>query len=118
MIDDAPNASWRTALAFYDSLAGPNWAHIPGFRKLLWTVSRSPSAAGLTAVTSHETLIVSPYSRYPDWFEGRHLRLHPLTDGSVRIDNCPERFDRRPAETWTVSLEAAADQTLRLIAEL
>jgi hypothetical protein len=61
---------------------------------------------------------VSPYTRYPDWFEGRHLRLHPLPDGTIRIDRFPERFDRRPAETWTLPLDKALERVASLLAKL
>jgi hypothetical protein len=73
---------------------------------------------GLTAVTSHEVLTISPYSRYPDWFTGRHIKLHPLPDGKMRVDRCPERFDSRAAETWTLPVNDALEKVLRLIAEL
>ena len=112
------NGSWDGALSMYDSLVGPSWRHIPAFRDLVAVLGRSHEASGLTAVTSHETLILSPYTRYPDWFEGRHLRLHPLADGRIRIDRYPERFDRRPAETWTISLDEARDRILQLVVDL
>lgn len=118
MADEVANSSWGEALALYDSLDGAAWRHIPEFRKLVAKISGSPAASGLTAITSHETLIISPYTQYPDWFEGRHLRLHPLRDGRVRIDRFPERFDRRPAETWTLPLEEAREKVADLLAEL
>jgi hypothetical protein len=118
MVTEPTNSSWAEALALYDALDGKAWSHIAAFRRLVAAISSSEEAAGLTAVTSHETLIVSPYTKYPDWFEGRHLRLHPLADGQVRIDRYPERFDRRPAETWTLLLEEAQEMAFRLIPEL
>src|SRR4051812_35134781 len=102
MTDDLPNASWAHAIARYDSLVEYGWHHIPPFRALVSELSKCAEASGLMAVTSHETSIVSPYTRYPDWFEGRHVRVHPLADGSVRIDRVPQQFDRRSTETWTV----------------
>ena len=118
MSAESTNSSWHEALSVYDSLVGPAWQHIAGFRGLVELLGRSPETSGLTAVMSHETLLISPYTRYPDWFEGRHLRLHPLADGRVRIDRYPERFDRRPAETWTVPLEDARERILQLAADL
>jgi hypothetical protein len=110
--------NWTEALALYDRLVESGWRHIPPFRELVRALSLSEEAAGLTAVTSHETLIVSPYTRYPDWFEGRHIRVHPLTDGTIRIDRVPQRFDRHPTETWTVPLEEAEARIKGLIADL
>ena len=74
------NGSWSHALAVYDSLDGSGWRHIPAFRSLVVALSTAPEASGLTAVTSHETLIVSPYTRYPDWFEGRHVPMSQALD--------------------------------------
>src|SRR5689334_16071274 len=71
------NSRWSSALSTYDRLAAHHWKHIPPFRELVAWISGTREAFGLTAFTSHETLIVSPYSRYPDWFYGRGVRLHP-----------------------------------------
>jgi hypothetical protein len=118
MVSEPTNSSWGEALSRYDSLDGPAWRHIPAFRALVAAIGCSPEASGLTAITSHESLTVSPYTRYPDWFEGRHLRLHPLADGRIRIDRFPERFDRRPAETWTLPLQEAREKIFELLKEL
>jgi hypothetical protein len=118
MPNEPTNSSWSEALALYASLEGPAWQHIPAFRQLVAAISAASVASGLTAVASHETLTISPYTRYPDWFEGRHVRLHPLADGRVRIDRFPKRFDRRPAETWTLSLEETRERIIGLLADL
>lgn len=115
---DVTNESWIRALALYDSLNEVHWKHIRPFRDVVAELGRSAEAAGLTAVTSHETLIISPYTCYPDWFDGRHVRLHPLSNGQVQIWRYPERFDRRPAESWTLSLVDAQAKALSLIVEL
>ena len=118
MTSEPTNSSWSEALSRYDSLGGPAWRHIPPFRELVAGIGRLPEASGLTAITSHETLTVSPYTRYPDWFEGRHHRLHPLVDGRVRIDRFPERIDGQPAETWTLPLEEAREMVASLLADM
>ena len=112
------NESWTRALERYDGLVGDGWEHIPAFRELVRALGASDDASGLTAVTSHETLIVSPYTQYPDWFEGRHVRVHPLTDGRIRVDRVPQQFDRRPTETWTLPLEEAREKLRALITDL
>jgi hypothetical protein len=103
---------WTRAIALYDSLIEAGWHHIRPFRELVRALGNSAEALGLTAVTSHETLIVSPYTRYPDWFEGRHVRVHPLKDGTIRVDRVPQQYDRHPTETWTLSLDDAGWQPL------
>lgn len=116
MAEPQPNESWPRALSFYESHTGNQWQHIPRFRELVLSISRSPKTAGLTAFTSHETLIVSPYTR--DWLEGRHVRLHPLSDGRVRIEKWPPQFERSAKETFTLSIGDARDQVLALVADL
>jgi hypothetical protein len=118
MSDGGTNVSWAQALALYDSLMEHGWRHIPAFRQLVSDLSSCAEASGLTAVTSHETLIVSPYTRYPDWFEGRHVRVHPLVDGNVRLDKVPQQFDLHPTETWTVPLEQALKKVRDLVSDL
>jgi len=118
MDDEFTNDSWRQVIAMYDSLVDPQWQYIRRFRDLIAAIGRSAEATGLTAVTSHETLMISPYTRYPDWFEGRHLRLHPMSDGTVRVHKFPGQFDRHPAETWTVSLAEAEDFVRKRLADL
>jgi hypothetical protein len=109
------NPSWHEALARYDSLVGAGWEHIPGFRALVLDLGSSAEAAGLTAVTSQDALVISPYTCAPDWFEGRHVRLRPLIDGGVRIDWHPEEG---PVEIWTVPLAEAKGAVLPLLTEL
>jgi hypothetical protein len=116
--NEATNQSWTRALALYDSLTGPGWEHIPEFREFVETVSRSTQAAGLTAVTSHDTLLVSPYTCYPDWFEGRHVRLRPLSDGAVQISRWSGQFASDRVEARTVPLPEALEKVLGLLAEL
>jgi len=118
MNEELANDSWRHALAFYDTLQGPQWGHIPGFRRLVSAIGRSVEARGLTAVTSHEILLVSPYTKYPDWFDGRHVRLVPLADGQVRVERYPAGSQLGAAETWTATIEDVQAGALRAIGEL
>lgn len=110
--------SWAHALALYDQLAEAGWAHIPAFRRVIAELSATPAAAHLTAITSHEVLTISPYTRYPDWFEGRHVRVEPLPDGCVRIELRRGRFDMRPDENSMVPVGEAAARLARLLEDL
>lgn len=109
---------WAHAIALYDQLAEAGWAHIPAFRQVVAELSATPAAARLTAVTSHEILTISPYTRYPDWFEGRHVRLEPLSDGRVRIELHRGRFDMAADESWSVPVGEAAARIARLLEDL
>jgi hypothetical protein len=112
------NESWTNALALYASLTGERWSYIAAFRDLVERIAQSKEALGLTAVTSHATLIVSPYTCYPDWFDGRHVELEPLSDGTVRVSRHHARFDGHSPEMWTLSLPDAQAKALALFAEL
>lgn len=112
------NESWAATLAIYDGLVDAGWRHIPPFRELVRALSECDEVFGLTAVTSHEMLILSPYTKYPDWFEGRYVRVHPLIDGTIRIDRVPPQFDRAQIETRTVPLAEGLAQIRALAAEL
>lgn len=109
---------WAHALALYDRLAEAGWAHIPAFRRMVAELSTMPAAARLTAITSHEILTISPYTRYPDWFEGRHVRLEPLSDGRVHIHFRRGRFDMGADASWTVPVGEAPARIAQLLTEL
>ena len=110
--------SWAKALALYDSLTGPEWGHIRPFRELVQLLSGSDAARGLSAVTSHETLRISPYTRYPDVVDGRHVRVQPLPDGTIRVERVPAGGDLQKTDSWTLPLEQSREKILELMAEL
>jgi hypothetical protein len=115
MVLEQTNESWRQVLSLYDDLDGPSWKHIKSFRELVAKLGSSPQASGLTAVKSHETLLISPYSQYPDWFEGRNLRVIPRPDGQVEVIRSHGRFDSRPSENWILGIDDACETILRLM---
>jgi hypothetical protein len=114
MAEDLSTNSWGRALSFYDSLSGPGWAHIPAFRAMVSALADSEEARGLTAITSHEVLTISPYTRYPDWFAGRRVQLHPRADGTVRVVTHSERAN----ESWRLPLAEAQLKVLALLPDL
>jgi hypothetical protein len=114
MTEDLSVNTWDKALSFYDTLSGPGWAHMPAFRALVFAVANSEEARGLTAITSHEILTISPYTRYPDWFEGRRIQLHPRADGTVHI----VKYSDRAKDTWTLPVAQARAKLLELLPDL
>jgi hypothetical protein len=114
MVEDLSTNSWDKALSFYGTLSGSGWAHIPAFRALVSALANSGQARGLTAITSHEVLTISPYTRYPDWFEGRRVQLQPRVDGTVRI----VKYSEQANETWTLPLAEAQAKVLALLPDL
>jgi hypothetical protein len=118
MAGSPTNAKWLDALQFYDGLQADGWPHIAAFRELVAQISVSPTAVGLTAVASHEVLLISPYTRYPDWFDGRHVKLHPLTDGTVRLERYADVHGPQASEIETVPIKDALPTVLRILARL
>jgi hypothetical protein len=114
MADVHPTDSWSKALSLYDSLSGSGWSHIPAFRSLVYAIATADEARGLTAITSHEVLTISPHTRYPDWFEGRRVQLHPLSDGNVRV----VKYSDRDNQTWSLPLDEARVKVVALLSEL
>jgi hypothetical protein len=119
MSERAANDSWMRALGFYESLARESgWTHIRAFIEFVAVLGRSREAAGLTAITSHETLSVSPYTRYPDWFEGRRVVLHPNPNGTLLLSRARDGTGGQVEAVRTVPLEEALPLALSLFAEL
>ena len=118
MASESWSSSWANAVGLYDSLSGPAWGHIGPFREMVAALAKTDAAAGLTAATSMHTLVVSPYTRHPDWIEGRHVLVEPLRDGNVRIESHEEGATRRPTNTWMVPVEEAQEVLERLIGQL
>jgi hypothetical protein len=56
--------------------------------------------------------------RYPDVFDGRHVRVHPLSDGTVRVERVPAGRDPQRTVSWTLPLEDAGKKIQELLAEL
>lgn len=114
MATESSTNSWDKALSVYDRLTGPGWGHIAAFRALVSALAMSEEARGLTAITSHDILTISPYTSYPDWFDGRRLQLHPRADETVHI----VRYSERPSESWTLRMAEAHSKVLSLLPEL
>ena len=81
--------TWDDAIARYDEFAGSGWEWILPFRELVAALRADESTHGLFAVTSHAMLMVSPYSRHPDWCEGRRVTATPNRDGTVHVQYFP-----------------------------
>lgn len=109
--------SWRSALGFYDGLIGNGWEHIPEFRNLVANIADSKAARGLTAVTSHDVLTVSPYTTHPDWFDGRRIVLTPMPIGLVRIDHYP-KGGTTDVRSHTLPTNQATSLVLELVCTL
>jgi hypothetical protein len=108
--------SWRQALDLYDSLIAAEWTFIPRFREFVVMLSNSDACSGLYAYTSHEELIISPYTRWPDWNEGRCVEILPHSDGTVTVTY---RSDlRKMIEKRVGNMEDLRDFVLKVTASL
>jgi hypothetical protein len=117
MPDRTWRESWVAALERYESLSGSDWAHIPRFKQLVAELAASKEAFGLTAVTSHEVLSISPYTKYADWFEGRRVVLEPLPSGDVRVEYRPAAGAKN-VHAEAMPIADARSVVLRLMSEL
>lgn len=86
-MEHPPRESWDVALEFYRTLTnhGPQWSHIPRFSEFVSDLSQYDEIKWLHAVTSHENLIVSPFSSGSDVLVGRRVVLHPTVNGDIEI---------------------------------
>jgi hypothetical protein len=73
-------------------------------------LAHSPQVTGLFAITSMVDLIISPYSTYPDWFDGRHLALKPTSDNIAIL------FYRSGTDPSPQKCNASFDNAAHLIA--
>jgi hypothetical protein len=104
-------------LDLYQSLIDSGWDFIIPFREFVKRVGVSREAAGLTVYTSHETLIFSPYSTYPDWLKEPRVLVRPLKNGQIEVMLSPN-FYTPNREDSTIDLSHAMDTVLQLIGEL
>jgi len=116
--ENGTKASWIDVLTLYDSLQGQAWRRVRAFRDVVATLASAREVEGLTAVTSHEMLTISPYGRYPDWFSGRRITLLPLVDGTVRLERFTDASDSRAVETSTLPMGDVLRVVLDRVADL
>ncbi len=118
MADRADTFGWDRALERYDDLIRDGWLHLAPMRQLIFELQVAEETRGLTAVTSMDRLLLSPYTCYPDWFEGRHVLIAPLWSGKVQVSWHPERFCAPPTKVWLFEFPDVHARVLRLAAEL
>lgn len=88
--------AWDAALQRYDDLAKNDFAFLIPMRSLVTQLRTAEDLRGLFAITSHATLIISPYSCYPDWFEGRRVVVEAISERKVRATYLRNGWDAKP----------------------
>ncbi len=89
--------SWDRVIRLYRSLEQYGWTYIPAFTKLLPEIKSRAVELNLIPVTTHERLLLSRSSEYPDFFENEHIVLCPQENETVVI----EVWDRKYHKTST-----------------
>ena len=96
------DATWRAAVTFFGEL---DTDAMRSMSALVSELADSPDVRGLFAVTSMATLRISPYTCYPDWFDGRHITIDASSDG-VSVCLASSGHDPDPRR-WTCSFADA-----------
>lgn len=101
MDDSTPPIAWDTTWqSAVDQFGSLNSDAMRAMSDLVSALSQLPEMRGLFAIPSMTTLRISPYSRYPDWFDGRYITVDANGPNAVTIrvaanghDPKPQRFD-------------------------
>ena len=80
---------------------------------LVTDLSQSPNVRGLFAVTSMLTLRISPYSCYPDWFDGRHIAIDAIGSHYIAV-NLAENGNDKSQQRWDCTHDEAFDKITSL----
>lgn len=102
--------TWRAAHQWYKELATDSTNSLR-MSELVEKLLASPDLAGLFAHTTAATLVISPYSVYPDWAEGRRISLQARGQDIVRVEL---NSGSSEPETWDVEFSTAAELITRL----
>ena len=97
-------STWCYAIEHYAKLNGDTMSRM---HRIVSELAESPKVTGLFAITSMVDLVISPYSTYPDWFDGRHLTLKPSSH-NIAILFYRSGTDPSP-QTCNASFDDAAD---------
>lgn len=106
--------TWSEALQRFDR----HVAYCPAVasvRDVIATLKGMPEVRGLFAVPSMLTLLITPYSCYPDFFDGRRITIDADGD-AVTVRYFRNGFDKLPAK-YTFPIDTASSQIAKLCRE-
>ena len=87
--------TWNAAYGWYSELASGS-VNSMKMKNLVEKLMSAPDLAGLFAHTTAASLVISPYSIYPDWAEGRRISLQARGENVVRVQLNALRESRHP----------------------
>jgi len=90
-------------MSLYQSLVQYGWKHIPSFMELLPAIKNCSEELSLTPVTSHEQLLLSKYSEYPQFFDMEHIVIHPQVNDKVLVEVWGVDFKKLSSEVYNLS---------------
>ena len=107
------DTTWRDAVDHFGNL---NSESMRAMSDLVAALSQLPELRGLFAVPSMTTLRISPYSSYPDWFDGRFITVDTNGPDAVTVRVAANGRDPQPQRVDCSFADAAATLT-RLCSE-
>ena len=103
------DATWEIAFDRFDKLATDQ-------PRLIAALKDMPEVRGLFIKSSMFTAFITPYSCYPDFFDGRRITIDVDRNSTVIVRYLRDGFDKSPAE-YTFAVEEAATQIAALCRE-
>ena len=105
--------SWQLALSRYEARVADGFHRLNCLLRVVRQLHSAQEIRGLFAITSHDDLLISPYSCYPDWFNGRRIDAAALPSHHVRVRFAQNCYDPHP-EVCELHPDDAVDIILRL----
>ena len=97
MDDSTPPIAWDTTWkSAVDHFGNLNSDSMRAMSDLVVTLSHLPDLQGLFAIPSMTTLRISPYSCYPDWFDGRSITVDANGPDAIIIRVATNGHDPQP----------------------
>ncbi len=96
---DPWNVTWDTALTRFDKLVADR-PQLAAVRDVIADLRETPEVRGLFIKSSMFTAFITPYSCYPDFFDGRRITIDagPTADSPLAVRYLRDGFDKSPDE--------------------
>jgi hypothetical protein len=114
---DPWNITWETAFTRFDKLV-PDRPQLAAVSDVIAQLKVMPEVRGLFIKSSMFTAFITPYSCYPDFFDGRRITIDagPNADSPVAVCYLRDGFDKSPAN-YSYPVPTAAQNIAALCRE-
>ena len=108
------NVTWETAFTRFDKLV-PDRPQLAAVRDVIASLKDMPEVRGLFIKSTMFTALITPYSCYPDFFDGRQITIDagPDADSPLVVHYLRDGYDKSPAN-YSFSLDTAATKIASL----